>query len=245
MRAFRYLRYCLPAAMAAASLSVQAAPAHAGNVPQPTRVLVQQMYKTVENTPTYTLVTSDRVRVKGKLRPRETIAVKQRRSPNCIYAHWIGHLHKGREALYCHGRYNNKVKAHKGGILGFITVTLKPTGHTAMKGELHPISKLNLYHIAQRTRTDMQAAQSGESVTFSSLTRRSVKGQPSSCLTVTHHDNGHRNTICVSQALKVPTSLTVRNAKGQVLGEYTFRKIHLNAGLTDKDFNVNNKHYSF
>lgn len=243
MRAFGYRFNCLIAAVALACACLSSAQAAA--VPQSTLKLARKMISTVNATPTYTLVTSDRVRVNDKLRKRETIAVKQQQKPNCIYAHWIGDLHKGQEALYCHGRYDNKVKAHKGGFLGFITLSLKPTGDMAMKGERHPINKLNLYHIAQQTDTDLKAAQNGKDITFTKPVQKTVKGQPSSCFTVIHPDKGHRNTICVSQALHVPTSLTVKNDQGDTLGEYTFSKINLDAGLTAKDFDVNNKNYHF
>ena len=64
-------------------------------------------------------------RVEGELLPEETILLKFQK-PLKIYMKWIEEPLKGSEALFVQGKYDNKLIAHRGGILGVVTCRWTP-----------------------------------------------------------------------------------------------------------------------
>jgi outer membrane lipoprotein-sorting protein len=74
----------------------------------------------------------------GRILPLETIALKFRK-PNDVYMKWLTRPNKGQEVVYRHGVNEGKITAHKGGLLGLVTVNLDPRGSMAMKDQHHPI----------------------------------------------------------------------------------------------------------
>ena len=75
----------------------------------------------------------------GKKMSREEIIEFKFRKPNDVYMKWTGSANKGQEALFRKGVNNNKVKAHKGGLLNVINVNSAPEGKLAMDGQHHRI----------------------------------------------------------------------------------------------------------
>ncbi|VVS91193.1 DUF1571 domain-containing protein [Desulfoluna spongiiphila] len=86
----------------------------------------------------YTAVLVKRERFEGTLAPEEQILFKYA-EPGRVYMRWIGKVNKGQEALYVKGENEDRLKAHKGGFLGLVTVNVDPTGKMAMEGQHHPI----------------------------------------------------------------------------------------------------------
>jgi outer membrane lipoprotein-sorting protein len=74
----------------------------------------------------------------NKMSKVETIELKFRK-PNDVYMKWVGDANKGQEALYRKGFNENRVKAHKGGLLNVVNVNCAPEGKLAMDGQHHRI----------------------------------------------------------------------------------------------------------
>lgn len=94
--------------------------------------------KTYEGITDYTATFLKQERFGKKMGDLEEIEFKFRK-PNDVYMHWVGSANKGQEALYRLGHNENKVKAHKGGLLNVINVNSKPEGKLAMQGNHHRI----------------------------------------------------------------------------------------------------------
>lgn len=86
----------------------------------------------------YTAVLVKQERFGRKLAPEEKVLFKYA-NPDRVYMRWIGKVNKGQEALYVKGQNEDRLKAHKGGFLGLVTVNLDPLGKMAMEGQHHPV----------------------------------------------------------------------------------------------------------
>lgn len=100
--------------------------------------LTQSTTKTYEAVQDYTAVFLKQERFGKKLGDLEEIQFKFRK-PNDVYMRWVGDANKGQEALYRLGHNENRVKAHKGGLLNVINVNSAPEGKLAMQGNHHRI----------------------------------------------------------------------------------------------------------
>ncbi|GAB6097818.1 DUF1571 domain-containing protein [Desulfatiferula olefinivorans] len=91
-----------------------------------------------ENINDYTAVFLKQERFGNKLSEVETIEFKFRK-PNDVYMRWIEKPNKGQEALFRKGHNEDRVKAHKGGLLNVINVNSAPEGKLVMDGQHHRI----------------------------------------------------------------------------------------------------------
>ena len=96
-----------------------------------------------ENISDYTAVFLKQERKGKKMGKKETILFKFRK-PNDIYMKWIKKPFKGQEAIYRKGLNDNKITAHRGGILGLVSLDLKPESKLVMNGQHHRISDAGL-----------------------------------------------------------------------------------------------------
>jgi hypothetical protein len=87
----------------------------------------------------YTAIFHKQQRVAGKLLPEETIVLKFRK-PSALYMKWIREPYEGSELLYEEGRNEDRVRAHRGGILRFVTRNLDPRDPGLMAGNLRPVT---------------------------------------------------------------------------------------------------------
>ena len=216
------------------------------------QTLLEQLFKTVAGVKDYTLVMDKQQRIKGELKPQETLAVKHRRSPECSYMRWIGKLHKGREMIYCPHRYDGKIQAHDSGLLGFITVSIKPDGDFYLRtGQLHTIQDTGLFALTRLVHKDYDYLQAHPDLPPPTIIPRIVKGAPSTCLEIkqgadlfdTYHPG--QRLLCLDDRLHLPTELEVWNTDGQVMEHYLYSDYGVNVGLTDEDFDTDNKDYHF
>jgi len=99
---------------------------------------VKRSLETSRSLSDYTAVLVKQERFGGTLAPEEQIQFKYA-VPGQVYMRWLGKINKGQEALYVKGQNEDRLKAHKGGFLGLVTVNVDPTGKMAMDGQHHPI----------------------------------------------------------------------------------------------------------
>jgi hypothetical protein len=93
-----------------------------------------------DNIRSYTAVFHKQQRVAGKLGPEETIFVKFKK-PFSLYMKWIKAPYQASELLYVAGWNENRVRAHRGGILRLITRNLNPSDPRLMAGNLRPVTR--------------------------------------------------------------------------------------------------------
>jgi hypothetical protein len=165
---------------------------------------------------------------------------------------------KGREVIYVQGKNENKMVAHEGGVKGrFLpTVWLDPTGMLAMRGNRYPIFQLGLENLIvqliERGSRDRQHADI--QVEF----RKDAKINNRTCtvIVIRHPEfrpgmDFHLAQVFIDDELNIPIRYVAYDwpkdgqQTGDVIEEYTYLNIQLNVGLTDADFDPENKNYNF
>jgi len=106
---------------------------------------------------TYTAVFHKQQRVAGKLLQEETILIKFRK-PFSLYMRWIAAPYKGSELLYVEGWNGNRAKAHRGGLLRFITFNLDSTNPRLMAGNLRPLTDTGLGYLVKTVALNVRKA---------------------------------------------------------------------------------------
>ena len=180
--------------------------------------------------------------------------------PFSVYAYFLKPEEiKGREVLYIKGANNGKMLAHEGKnsiLYRFGSVWLKPDGPVAMKGQRYPIYEIGIENlIVKLIEKGVRDRQRGEcQVEF----RKGavVNGRRCTMLQVTHpvprpYFDFHIAQIYIDDQRNVPIRYAAYTwprkpgGKPQVIEEYTYLKLELNKGFTDKDFDPKNPNYNF
>ncbi|MBU1168877.1 MAG: DUF1571 domain-containing protein [Proteobacteria bacterium] len=102
------------------------------------RPLVEISKQALNQISDYTATFIKQERFGKKMGKLETIEFKFRK-PNDVYMKWIGDANKNQEALFRKGHNEDRVKAHKGGLLNIININSQPEGKLAMDGQHHRI----------------------------------------------------------------------------------------------------------
>ena len=90
----------------------------------------------------YTCVFTRDERVGGELLPMETMFLKHRGPGVCIYMKWIEEPHRGREVIYCEGKYDGRMRVHEGsGLASWLSLSLDPRGSLAMRHARRPVTE--------------------------------------------------------------------------------------------------------
>jgi hypothetical protein len=178
--------------------------------------------------------------VDGELQPVDTILLKQRRQPRCVYMKWVAGPHLGREAIHCPTKYGANFKVHeKSGIASWMTLSLDPAGRIAMDGERHPITEAGIFFTVDELARRL----------VSDRARLRFERSGTDCLTTTQTEPtghyAHRTEVCLDPQRSLPVSLQVWDASGQLLERYGYSDYRIDVGLTDRDFDVANPDYGF
>lgn len=209
---------------------------------------MESAYAKVED---YTATFSKQERVRGRLLAKETMSLKFAR-PFRVYLKWIAGKHEGQEVLFSEGWNDGKIRAHTGSFPD-ITVDLAPDGSLAMRGNRHPITDFGLGNTITILARDarLAAVRPQDNVAYYDLGVSTVAGVKARCVFTT--TPGHRWSVyygakarlCVDQKRDLPVRITVWDAEGAMLEDYTFQSLKLNVGLGDADFSPDNGEYGF
>ncbi len=123
----------------------------------------------------YTAVLHTQQRVSGKLLPEETILLKYKK-PFSLYMKWIKAPYKGSELLYVAGWNENRIRAHRGGILRFITRNLDPRDPGLMAGNLRPVTSTEIGYLLETVAINIRKAIKIGELTFSERGEETVYG---------------------------------------------------------------------
>ncbi len=212
--------------------------------------LLDQMESSYAKVNDYQATFHKQERVEGNLLPEETILLKFQK-PLKIYMNWIGEPLKGQEALYVQGKYDDKLIAHRGGILGAITLSLDLNGPTAMKGNRHPITHTGFgFTIEQSKRTIESALQSG-GLQIVRMGEEPFEGRPAIVIDAVYntrearqYSSGHM-VFHIDRALMLPVGSVLYDDKGVLIEKYYYTDVKLNVGFTEVDFSRSNEKYRF
>ena len=212
----------------------------------------------------YTATLVKRERVEGELQPYEYIFLKVRNPkpqvPFSVYMYFLKPVEaKGREVIYVAGKNENKMLVHEGGggIKGALpNLELDPSGFLAMKGQRYPVTEVGVENLMRQLvqRGNRDRAAGTCKVQFRKGAK--INGRVCTLLQVTHPEKRapydfHIAQIFVDDELGMPIRYAAydwpesRDARPELIEEYTYLNLKINAGLKEIDFDPENPNYAF
>lgn len=205
----------------------------------------------------YTCTFVKRERVNGELMPQNIMHMKARTQPRSFYFKFQT-PNKGREAIWVAGRHKDKVVAHDVGFGKLLagTMYLDPRGTMAMEGCRHPITEAGIGALI-----DEVAKHWAVELTLGESELKFHPGMhigPRACTMIesTHptrqpHFKFYKVKLYVDHEHGLPIRVEAYDwprhpgAAGELQEEYTYVDLRVNVGLTDSDFDPNNRSYSY
>jgi len=230
-------------------LAAMAAYADATHKPDPEEWLteVEAAYARVTS---YTAVFHKQQRVAGQLLPEETILLKYKK-PFSLYMKWIRSPYKGSELLYVAGGNENQVRAHRGGILRFVTRDLDPGDSELMADNLRPVTSTGIGFLFDIVAINIRKAIKAGELTFFDRGEETVYGRTTQILEVefpkerVQDYDGYRFVINQDIESKILIRIRVYDRDDQLIENYGYENLDLDAHLTDADFDPKNPEYHF
>jgi len=186
--------------------------------------------------------------VQDKYVEQKNIIIKYRK-PFSIYMKWTGGDEKGQEVIYVQGRNDNKLKAHTGGALKWLTLNLDPSGSIAMKNNRHTVLDARIGKIIEICDNNHKLSKQLNVGAFELCEEKMIGGRPGICIKAVFPEDrrfyGGINYIYVDKEYKFPVAVEIYGWNNELLEKYEYTNIKLNVGLTDKDFDPKNKEYEF
>ena len=207
----------------------------------------QKAYAALED---YTCTFVQRERVDNELLPEEHVQFKFKK-PFMIYMKWVGKVNKGQECLYVKGRYGDKLVAHGSGLAGLVTLRLDPEGSTAMRKRRHPITQAGIGHVLSLLQGDHQLAARYDEGRLIDRGKDRLSGRElrvfECVLPVDSRPQYYcyRAVVGFDTELVLPVSVSIYDAQGRLLEQYRYQDLKLDVGLTEKDFDEDNREYGF
>ncbi|MEN6407307.1 MAG: DUF1571 domain-containing protein [Thermoguttaceae bacterium] len=244
----------------AASAAPRLAPGQAGEHPlMPVLRWAYSGIGNVEKIQDYSATVAKRERIAGKVGEYEYMFVKLRQHPFSVYMYFLGPpAIKGQEVLYVEGQNDNNMWAHTVGVKNtlFGTVSIKPDGPVAMRGQRYPLTELGILNLTRRlVEVGEQDVNFGEcDVKFYEGAK--INNRVCTCIEVVHpvprrNFRYHLARIFVDKELNLPIryeSYDWPKEKGgapELLEEYTYLNLKLNNGFTNADFDTKNPNSKF
>ncbi|MBN2035634.1 MAG: DUF1571 domain-containing protein [Chitinispirillaceae bacterium] len=198
----------------------------------------------------YTAVFHKQQRVSGKLLPEETIFLKYKK-PCSLYMKWLKKPYQNSELLYVAGWNKNRARVHRGGILSFITRNLEPTHPKLMAFNLRPVTSTGIGYLLEAVAINMRRAIKAGELTFSERGKETVYGIKTRALEVVlpkdraEYYDGCRLALNQDSTSKILVRIRVYDQHDQLIENYGYENLELNAPLTDTDFDPKNPEYRF
>ena len=199
----------------------------------------------------YTAVFHKQQRVSGKLLPEETILLKCRRKPFSLYMKWIKKPNYGSELLYVKGWNQDRIRAHKGGILRFFKRNLDPRDPVLMKNNLHPVTSIGIDFLIEAISINMRKAIKAGELTFVERGQQTVYGRKTRTIEIIFPKEkaqdyaGWRIVINQDVESKILLRIRIYRRENRIIENYGYENLKLNAPLTDADFDPENPEYHF
>ncbi len=221
----------------------------------------------------YTAVLTKQEQVNGKLLPESKMALKlkygDRIGPDApravsVYLKTLEPKSQaGREVLWVQGRNDDKITAHEAGLLGMLTLELKPDSRLAMTGNRYPINEIGieklLVKLIEKGERDRKLGPASIRITENVP----LGTKPCRLMEVIHESptatiddqtiafEFFLAQIYIDIDLMVPLKYAsyswpkTANAPPELLESYTYQDLVLNVGLGESDFDPKNPAYGF
>ena len=258
-----------PAAGDPAAAPVAAAPAKSAGGPQQAVYPVsrQEMEKAAARDPLeflrvalkwsdekitdYTCLFRKQERIGGELRACESMQMKLRVDTFSVYVKWTGDQSRGQEVLYVQGRNDGNAIAHPSGILGilFRKVAIDPAGKTALKHSRGPITVAGMANMLRLVIPQCELAKANGDLQLTFRGVREESGRPAYFFKRTLPNTNKYPCAILGIYIDCEYLACVRTDAydwdGGLLSQYIYSDLNINPGLTDDDFDVDNREYNF
>jgi hypothetical protein len=229
-------------------LWAMAATGGAADKPDPEK-WIEEAEAAYDRVASYTAIVHKQQRFAGKLLPEETILLKFRK-PFSLYMKWIKAPHEGSELLYVAGWNENRVRAHRGGLLRFITHNLDPMDPGLMADNLRPVTDVGIGQLVKSVAVIVRAAINAGELGFSGRGEESVYGRKTQILefVLPQIAGGHdARRLVINQDVESKILIRIRayEQDGQLMENYGYERLDLDARLLDADFDPAHSNYRF
>jgi hypothetical protein len=192
----------------------------------------------------------------GRRTRATSMTMKIREQPFSVYLQYVT-PHQGREVIYVAGRNNGQLQAHETGIKAIAgTVSLAPDSEDAMDGNKYPITMIGIRNLLEGVILQWEAeSQFGEcNVQYypdAKLGETPCKVIETSHPTPRKQFKFQKTRLFIDSQSGIPVRVEqyafpqTEGGKSPLIEEYTYSKLRLNPGLTDRDFDIKNPNYAF
>jgi hypothetical protein len=199
----------------------------------------------------YTCTFVKREAIGGKVGNPETMAMKFREQPFAVYLKWTGGPDKGQEVIYAQGRYKDQLVVHPPGLRGFFTrkVFVDPTGDLAMKRSRRPITFVGMANQLRVIIPECEDALRRGDLAMEYAGVRDVAGRPAYVLKRTMPDGKgypcYLLLLYLDAQFLVATRTEAYDWQERLLSDYQYTDLAINPGLTEHDFDPDNRAYGY
>jgi hypothetical protein len=167
------------AALAALAAVAAAAPAGGAPAEDPDpRAILASMGEAAGRIVDYTMTLVRQERMGDALQPERT-AIEKWARPYRLYFKDVAGPDAGQEVLFVRGRNGERLRAHKGGLLSFLSVNLDPSGARATAHAHHPVTDVSLPGFVTTVLDNVREAEARDEGSVSFLRRETLLGRPS------------------------------------------------------------------
>lgn len=196
----------------------------------------------------YTCTLEKKVNKDGVVYYDPEISVKFKK-PAHYYFKWGSGKFKGQEIIFAENRYHNKIVAHSGGLLGFITIHLDPEGSIAMKRNHHSLRRSGMEKIFDILGESYNRYKITGYGSISLMGESGMDGRDVWVIQGEFPENmgfyAAKIILCLDKVNTLPLKITVYDWSGALYEEYSFHDLRINVGLDEKDFDPENIKYNF
>jgi outer membrane lipoprotein-sorting protein len=210
--------------------------------------LIDNMVQKFDAVSDYTCRLDKRVKKDGILYEDLAIYVKYKK-PKHYYFRWDRGSEKGREVIFVAGKYNDKLVAHPGGILQFMTFHLDPEGRLAMQRNRHSLQHSGMEKIIYLIESNYQRAREKGLDAIQYIGEDRIDGRDTWIVEGRFPANqdfyAHRVIVTIDKTMALPVMVSIFDWSEGLIEEYVFRDLKINIGFTENDFDPGNPDYNF
>lgn len=164
---------------------------------------------------------------------------------------WMTKPFKGSELLYVVGWNEDRVRAHRSGMLRIIVRNPDPNNQLLMENDLRPVTSTGIGYLLKTVATNMRKAIKAGVLTFTDRGKENIYGRDTQVIDLDIPYDKAKDYLCarcvINQDVKSKILLTIRvyDRDGLLVENYGYEDLDLGARLSDADFDPKNLDYDF
>jgi outer membrane lipoprotein-sorting protein len=197
----------------------------------------------------YTAIFHKQQRIAGELLAEENIFLKCRKRPFSLYMKWVTEPYEGSELLYAEGWNEGRIRAHRGGILSFIVRNLDPNAPGLLENDLRPVTSTGIGYLLETVARNMHKAIKAGGLKFFEIGTEITYGRDTQILEIVFpigdekDYDGARFVLNQDVESKILLRIRVYDRDDELVENYGYENLNLDARLTDADFDPKNPEY--